>query len=80
MIELLEAYTKEITSMNDMYQLLRRLQVGFRTPTADDEQAVIDQFVPVANQFSKRILHLDARSAVLVSDLEDDFWHKYGAL
>ena len=39
-IELLEAYVKEVTAVNGMYQLLRGLQVGYRTPTKDDEQAV----------------------------------------
>lgn len=78
-IELLEAYVKEVTSVNTLYQVLRELQVGFRIPTEGDEQAVLKQFVPVANQFAKRLLHLDARLNVLVSDMEDEFWNEYGA-
>lgn len=77
-IELLEAYVKEVTSVNTLYQVLRELQVGFRTPTEGDEQAVLKQFVPVANQFAKRLLHLDARLKVLVSDMEDEFWNEHG--
>ena len=79
-IELLEAYVKEVTTVNGLYHLLRELQVGFRTPTEDDEQAVLEQFIPVANQFAKRLLHLDARLMVLVSDMEDEFWNEYGAV
>lgn len=79
-IELLEAYVKEVTAVNGMYQLLRELQVGYRTPTKDDEQAVLEGFVPVANEFAKRLLHLDARLKVLVSDMEDEFWNEYGAI
>jgi hypothetical protein len=78
-IELLEAYVKEVTTVNTLYQVLRELQVGFRTPTEGDEQAVLKQFVPVANQFAKRLLHLDARLKVLVSDMEDEFWNEHGA-
>jgi hypothetical protein len=79
-IELLKAYATEIAGMNAMYRLLRGLQVGFRAPTEDDEQAVLKEFVPMANQFARRLLHLDARLAVLVSDLEDEFWNEYGAV
>ncbi|KAJ5166880.1 uncharacterized protein N7482_005661 [Penicillium canariense] len=78
-IELLEAYVKEVTSVNALYHTLRELQVGYRSPTEDDEQAVLKQFVPGANQFSRRLLHLDARLKVLVSDMEDDFWNEHGA-
>ncbi|KAJ6028781.1 hypothetical protein N7540_004357 [Penicillium herquei] len=78
-IELLEAYVKEVTTVDTLYQVLRELQVGFRTLTEDDEQAVLKQFIPVANQFAKRLLHLDARLKVLVSDMEDEFWNEHGA-
>jgi hypothetical protein len=77
-IELLQAYVKEIASLNALFQLLRGLQVGFRMPTEDDEKAVLEQFVPAADQFARRILHLDARLDVLVSELEDEFWNEYG--
>ncbi|KAJ5624125.1 hypothetical protein N7510_000434 [Penicillium lagena] len=77
-IELLQCYVNEIASVNTLYQLLRGLQVGFRMPTKDDEKAVLEQFVPVADDFARRILHLDARLDVLVSELEDEFWNKYG--
>lgn len=77
-VELLEAYVNEISSVNALYQLLRGLQVGLRMPTEDDEKAVLEQFVPTADQFARRILHLDARLDVLVSDLEDEFWNEYG--
>ncbi|KAJ5764796.1 hypothetical protein N7520_004355 [Penicillium odoratum] len=78
-IELLEAYVKEVTTVNTLYQILRELQVGFRAPVEGDEQAVLKQFVPVANQFAKRLRHLDARLKVLVSDMEDEFWNEHGA-
>lgn len=77
-VELLEAYAKEIASVNALYQLLRGLQVGFRMPTEDDEKAVLEQFIPTAHEFARRILHLDARLHVLVSDLEDEFWNEFG--
>ncbi|KAJ5215651.1 uncharacterized protein N7498_002058 [Penicillium cinerascens] len=77
-VEVLEAYAKEIASVNALYQLLRGLQVGFRMPTEDDEKAVLEQFIPTAHEFARRILHLDARLCVLVSDLEDEFWNAYG--
>ncbi|KAJ5787795.1 hypothetical protein N7457_002785 [Penicillium paradoxum] len=79
-IEILEAYVKEIASVDALYQILRGLQVGLRMPTEDDERAVMDQFVPAADQFARRILHLDARLDVLVSLLEDEFWNQYGAV
>lgn len=77
-VELLEAYAKEIASVNALYQLLRGLQVGLRMPTEDDEKAVLEQFIPTAHEFARRILHLDARLHVLVSDLEDEFWKEFG--
>lgn len=77
-VELLEAYAKEIATVNALYQLLRGLQVGFRMPTEDDEKAVLEHFIPTAHEFARRILHLDARLHVLVSDLEDEFWNEYG--
>lgn len=77
-IELLEAYDREIASVGALYQILRGLQVGYRMPTEDDEKAVLDQFVPVADQLARRILHLDARLDVLVSRLGDEFWNDYG--
>jgi len=79
-IELLEAYAKEIDSVNALYQLLRELQVGFRTPTEDDEKAVLTQFIPAANDFARRLLHLDARLKVLVTDMEEQFWNEHGAV
>lgn len=79
-IELVEAYVREIASVNALYQVLRELQVGFRTPTEDDEQAVIKNFVPVSNDFARRLRHLDAKLNVLVSDLEDEFWNEHGAV
>lgn len=79
-IELLEAYMKEIASVNALYQILRELQVGFRTPTEEDEHAVLRQFVPAANHFARRLLHLDARLKVLVTDMEEEFWNAYGAV
>ncbi|KAJ5937034.1 hypothetical protein N7466_003484 [Penicillium verhagenii] len=78
-IQLLEAYVKEVAGVDTLYQVLRELQVGFRTPTEVDEQAVLKQFVPIANQFAKRLMHLDARLKVLVSDMEDEFWNEHGA-
>lgn len=77
-IELLEAYVKEVANVNALYQMLRELQVGFRTPTQDDQQAVLDKFVPAMNDLSRRLLHLDARLNVLVLDLEDEFWNANG--
>lgn len=77
-IELLEAYVKEIESMNALYQILCGLQVGLRMPTEDDEKAVLEQFIPAANQFARRVLHLEARLDVLVSQLEDEFWNVHG--
>ncbi|CAI7618827.1 unnamed protein product [Penicillium manginii] len=78
-ITLLDAYVREVATVNALYQLLRELQVGFRTPTEEDEQAVLKRFVPHANDFAKRLLHLDARLKVLVTDLEDEFWNEHGA-
>ncbi|KAJ5126124.1 hypothetical protein N7526_008301 [Penicillium atrosanguineum] len=77
-IKLLEAYVKEIESLNALYQLLRGLQVGLRMPTEEDETVVLEQFVPTADQFARRILHLEARLDVLVSELKDEFWNKHG--
>lgn len=79
-LELLEVYANEIPNVKNMYHYLRGIQVGFRTPTEDDEQVVLENFIPMANQFARRLLHLDARLKVLVSDLEDEFWDKYGAV
>ena len=77
-IELLEAYVKEIESMNALYQLLHGLQVGLRMPTEDDENVVFEQFIPASKQFARRVLHLEARLDVLVSTLEDEFWNEHG--
>ncbi|KAJ5984641.1 hypothetical protein N7481_006740 [Penicillium waksmanii] len=79
-IELVEAYVKEVASVNALYKLLRDLQVGFRTPTEDDEQTVLKKFVPALNDFARRLRHLDARLNVLVTDLEEEFWNKHGAV
>lgn len=54
-IELLEAYAKEIAGVDALYQLLRELQVGFRTPRKEDEKAVLKQFDPVTDDFARRL-------------------------
>ncbi|KAJ6127384.1 hypothetical protein N7523_002996 [Penicillium sp. IBT 18751x] len=79
-IELLKAYVKEIESMKALYHLPRGLQVGLRMPTEDDEKAVLEQFIPAANQFARQVLHLEARVDLLVSNLEDEFWKKHGPI
>ena len=77
-VTLLEAYASQIPALNEIYTVLRKLEVGFRTPTAEDEQAVKEQFPPLANVLAKHLLHLDARLAVLVSKLSDENWEIHG--
>lgn len=77
-ITLLEAYKRQIPAINEIYALLRSLGVGFRTPTPDDEKAVEQQYLPLADALAKQLLHLNARLAVLVSELRDENWEKHG--
>lgn len=73
-IEILEAYKREIASLNELYGILRRLQVGFRQPTLEDEDMVLGQFSPAAENLAKRLLHLNARMKILRSELVDWDW------
>jgi 2-oxo-4-hydroxy-4-carboxy--5-ureidoimidazoline (OHCU) decarboxylase len=59
-IQLLCAYKNDIHSMREIYELLRGLQVGFRAPTEADENAVLQQYPPLADNLARRFLHLDA--------------------
>lgn len=77
-VTLLEAYESQIPAMNEIYTVLRKLEVGFRTPTTEDEQAVKEQFLPLADALAKHLLHLDARLDVLVSKLADENWERHG--
>lgn len=47
-------------------------------PTTDDEQAVRQQYLPLADALAKQLLHLDARMALLVSKLGDENWENHG--
>ena len=77
-VTLLEAYESQIPAMNEIYTVLRKLEVGFRTPTTADEQAAKEQFLPLADALAKHLFHLDARLAVLVSKLTDESWERLG--
>lgn len=78
-VTLLEAYRRQIPTMDEIYVILRRLEVDFRTPTTDDEEAVKQQYLPLADALAKQLLHLDARLDVLVSRLSDENWETHGA-
>ncbi|KAJ5802389.1 uncharacterized protein N7503_004839 [Penicillium pulvis] len=73
-IEILEAYKRQVASLNELYGILRKLQVGFRQPTLEDENRVLEQFSPAAENLAKRLLHLDARMKILRSELFDWDW------
>lgn len=77
-VALLEAYKRQIPAMKEIYAVLRKLEVGFRSPTEADENAVREQFLPLADALAKQLLHLDARLAVLVSSLSDESWEIHG--
>jgi hypothetical protein len=77
-ITLLEAYKRQIPAIDEIYVVLRSLEVGLRVPTTDDEQAVRQQYLPLADALAKQLLHLDARMALLVSKLGDENWENYG--
>ncbi|KFZ19342.1 hypothetical protein V501_00711 [Pseudogymnoascus sp. VKM F-4519 (FW-2642)] len=78
-VTLLEAYRRQIPAMDEIYVILRRLEVDCRTPTTDDEKAVEQQYLPLADVLAKQLLHLDARLAILVSRLSDENWETHGA-
>ncbi|GFF50148.1 hypothetical protein IFM51744_07262, partial [Aspergillus udagawae] len=59
-IRLLCAYKNDIHNMSEIYELLRGLQVGFRAPTEVDENAVLQQYPPLADNLGRQLLHLDA--------------------
>jgi hypothetical protein len=59
-VTLLEAYESQIPAINEIYTVLCKLEVGFRTPTTEDEQAVKEQFLPLADALAKHLLHHDA--------------------
>lgn len=71
-IELLEAYEREIEPLSQVYTALRRLQIGLRESTGDDEDAVLQQYPPVADPIAKRLLQYDARLDVLTMELYDE--------
>jgi hypothetical protein len=71
-IELLEAYEREIEPFGQVYSLLRQLQIETRLPTPEDEQKVLTDFPPQADPIAKRLLHYDARLDVLGIDIEDE--------
>ncbi|KAJ5578417.1 uncharacterized protein N7459_007381 [Penicillium hispanicum] len=75
-IEILDAYKKEAGKLNELYDLLRSLQVGFRAPTEEDENAVLQQFFPLADQLGRRLLHLDAKLDLLQSEMDDLVWEE----
>ena len=75
-IEILQAYRKEIAGLEVVYCVLKGLQVSFRAPTESDEGAVLERYPPVSDALGRRLLHLDARLKVLESELEDETWDK----
>lgn len=77
-ILLLEAYKHEIAALGEVYELLRSLQVGLREPTSNDEKAVLEHYPPMADPLARRLIHLDARLDVLMSDLEDEHMQAFG--
>ncbi|KAJ5527836.1 hypothetical protein N7513_011995 [Penicillium frequentans] len=77
-VEMLEAYKREAESLTELYGILRKLQVGFRQPTLEDEDLVLEQYSPAAENLAKRLLHLDAKMKILQSELSDWHWEKHG--
>lgn len=77
-VTLLEAYKGQIPAMEELYAVLRNLEVGFRAPTEHDEKAVRERFLPLADALAKQLLHLDALLVVLVSRLSDERWAMHG--
>lgn len=77
-VALLEAYKRLLPAMDEIYMTLRSLDLGFRAPTTDDEKAVEQKFQPLADTLAKQLLHLDARLDLLVLNLGDENWEKYG--
>jgi len=71
-IELLEAYEREIESLAPVYSLLHQLQIETRLPTPEDEQKVLRDFPPLADPIAKKLLHYDARLGVLNMGIEDE--------
>lgn len=77
-IQLLESYKHEVGALGEVYELLRSLQVGLRETTDHDEKAVSEHYPPLADPLARRLIHLDARLDVLVSDLEDEHMEAFG--
>lgn len=71
-IQLLEAYEREIEPLGEVYALLRGLQVGLRQPTTEDQEAVMSQYPALADPIAKRLLHYDSQLDVLAMDMEDE--------
>ncbi|KAK2761213.1 hypothetical protein FQN54_001734 [Arachnomyces sp. PD_36] len=79
-LDLLAAYEKEIEPLQEIYTLLRSLQVDLsRTPTQEDEQEVLTRYPPLADPIAERIIHYNSRLAVLCMDVEVEALERYKA-
>ncbi|KAL1845784.1 hypothetical protein Plec18170_009588 [Paecilomyces lecythidis] len=76
-IEILEAYEREIEPLGEVYAVLRRLQVGLREPTTDDEEAVMQNYPPVADPIARRLLQYNATLDVLAMQIYDEMTALY---
>lgn len=77
-LDLLDAYEREIESFQEIYTLLRSLQVDIsRAPTEEDEQELQTRYPPIADPVAERILHYNSRLAVLVMDVEAEAMERY---
>lgn len=76
-IEILEAYEREISSLEKVYAILRGAQLdlyqedGFGGFSAQIQQTQ-RQYLGIAEPMEKRLLHYDARMDVLIMDIYDE--------
>lgn len=80
-LDLLAEYEGNIEPFQEVYALLRSLQVdASRVPSSEDERQVITRYPPLAVPIAERILHYNSRLSVLAMDIEKEAMDKYEKL
>lgn len=77
-LDLLTDYELEIEPLQEVYELLRSLQVDpSRVPSPEDEEEVLKRYPAAADPIAERILHYDSRLSVLIMDMETEAMEIY---
>jgi hypothetical protein len=71
-VDVLEAYKREIEPLGAVYAFLRNRQIGLRQPTQEDQMAVLKGYPRLADPIAKRLVNYHARMWVLLTDIHDE--------